>query len=150
MVVTAGVAGSSGANGRQTLLTYDDGGDDDGYRRSAADAPEPPTRTITTELGATLLVHIPDARERFTVAPTALGGGSAESIAPEDDASRFVDDLLRNGSVDLSSAEDIAPQLALLKEDEVRTGRQTHEVVDTPEGPLLKRRAFWCGFHYHH
>ncbi len=151
MVVTAGVAGSSGdANGRQTLLTYDDGGDDDGYRRSAVDAPELPTRTITTELGATLLVHIPDARERFTVAPTALGGGSAESIAPEDDASRFVDDLIQAGAVDLSSAEDIAPQLALLKEDEVRTGRQTHEVVDTPEGPLLKRRAFWCGFHCHH
>jgi hypothetical protein len=150
MVVTAGVAGSSGgANGRQTLLTYDDG-DDDGYRRSAADAPEPPTRTITTELGATLLVQIPDGRERFTVAPTALGGGSAESIAPEDDASRFVDDLIRQGKVDLSLAEDIAPQLALLQEDEVRTGRQTHEVVATPEGALLKRLHFECGFHCHH
>jgi hypothetical protein len=150
MVLTAGVAGSSGANGRQTLLTYADGDDDDGYRRSAADAPEPPTRTITTELGATLLVQIPDARERFTVAPTALGGGSAETIAPEDDASRFVDDLIRRGSVDLSSAEDYAPQLALLKEDEVRSGRQTHEVVDTPDGLLLKRLHFDCGFHCHH
>lgn len=151
MVLTAGVAGSSGANGRQTLLTYADDDDDDGYRRSAADAPEPPTRTITTELGATLLVQIPDdARERFTVAPTALSGGSAETIAPEDDASRFVDDLIRNGSVDLSSAEDYAPQLALLKEDEVRSGRQTHEVADTPDGPLLKRLHFECGFHCHH
>jgi hypothetical protein len=151
MVLTAGVAGhSGGANGRQTLLTYDDGGDEDGYRRSAADAPEPPTRTITTELGATLLVRIPAVREHFSVAPTALGGGSAESIAPEDDASRFVDDLIQAGAVDLSSAEDIAPQLALLNEDEERTSRQTHEVVDTPEGPLLRRRAFSCSFHCHH
>jgi hypothetical protein len=150
-VLTAGVAGySGGANGRQTLLTYDDGGDEDGYRRSAVDAPEPPTRTITTELGATLLVRIPAVREHFSVAPTALGGGSAESIAPEDDASRFVDDQIKAGAVDLSSAQDIAPQLALLEEDEVRTGRQTHEVVDTPEGPLLKRRAIQCGFHCHH
>jgi hypothetical protein len=66
-----------------------------------------------------------------------------------------VADLIQQGRVDLSSAEDSSaedngPQLALLKEDEVRSGRQTHEVVDTPDGLLLKRLHFDCGFHCHH
>jgi hypothetical protein len=142
-----GMADFGGANGTQTLLTYDDG-DEDSYRRGAEDLPELPTRGISTDFGPALLVHVPEEIEPFAVAPAALDSGSVETPAPEDGARFFVEDLARKGRIDFGSVEGFAPELGAPPAG--RPHRQTHVLVDTPEGPVLERLLFDCGFHCHH
>ena len=51
------------------------GDEDDAPTRTAADAPELPTRTVVTGLGITIQVHVPAEPERFAVASARRGPG---------------------------------------------------------------------------
>jgi len=145
---TVGMAGVSGfgvsTGSTQILLSYDDG-EDDAYRRGAEDAPELPMHSVVTEFGLTLIVHAPAETERFAVASAAPDQGSVETLAPEDAARFFVEDLLRLGQVDLRTVQNIVPELSAAVD--VRRREKSHELVDTSEGPILKRRYFDCSFH---
>jgi hypothetical protein len=89
---------------------------------------------------APLLVHVPNEQKRFDVAASAPEGGSVETPEPQRDALTFVEDLIRLGGIDLGPAADGAADLSMPGE------AKTHELVDRPEGRLVKRLYFDCGF----
>jgi hypothetical protein len=138
----ADFGGFGGASGTQTLLTYDAQTEDDGYRRRFEDAPALPIEEVHGEYGldAPLLVHAPNEQKRFDVAASAPEGGSVETPEPQRDALSFVEDLIRLGGIDLGPAADGAADLSMPGE------AKTHELVDRPEGRLVKRLYFNCGF----
>lgn len=142
----AGMADFGGVGGTQ-VPTYN-GEFDDSYRHSFEDIPELPTRSISTDFGATLLVRIPEEPERFDVASAALDIGSVDTPSPEADARSFVEDLSRQGRVELAQVEGLAPGLDAPTDS--RPHRKTHTIVDTPEGKVLERLHFDCGFHCCH
>jgi hypothetical protein len=140
-----GMGGFSGrANGNRVLLTYE-GREDDGYRRGPEDAPELPVHTVSTNFGMTLLVYAPSEPERFGVTPAVLSGGAAATPAPEEVAHAFVEDLIQLGRIDLRSVQGRVP--AGLSAPSGDRSRKTHVVQETPEGLMLKRLHFDCGFH---
>lgn len=128
--------------GAQTLLTYSGEGEDDGYRRGFEDVPELEIGAIPIEFGldAPILAHMPDEGGHFAVAPAAPASGSIEAPQPEETALYFVEDLIRQGRVDLGPTDGGAAAL------DAPTADKTHELVDTSEGRLLERRYFDCGF----
>jgi hypothetical protein len=140
------LGGFGDASGAQTLLTYGDQAEDDGYRRRFEDAPELPVREVRGEYGldAPLLAHVPDEEKRFDVAAAALESGSVETTEPQEAALAFVEDLVRLGRIDLGPAADGAAALSAPAEE------KTHELVYTSEGWLVQRRFFDCGFRCHH
>jgi hypothetical protein len=141
----AGMAGIGGrVNGSHLLLTYDNQ-EGDAYRRGPEDAPALPTQSVSTDFGMTLLVHAPAEPERFTVTSAALGGDPAEPPAPEGAARAFIEDLLQLDRIDLRAVYGRVP-VELTAPSEGRS-RKTHTVQDGPEGPVLKRHHFDCGFH---
>jgi hypothetical protein len=141
----AGVFGP--VSGTQPPLTYN-GQEDDGYLRGLEDAPALPTQTITTDDGMTLLVHALAEPARFSVFPAALGGTSAEAATPDEAARAFVEDLIQLDRLDLQASHDRA---ALIASSDIRSRLQkTHVLRETPEGLVLKRHHFDCGFHSHH
>jgi hypothetical protein len=145
---TAGMGGmgelSGRANGNRVLLTYE-GREDDGYRRGPEDAPALPVYTVSTDFGMTLLVHAPAEPERFGVTPAMLSGSAAATPAPEEAAHTFVEDLIQVGRIDLRAVQGRMPAgLSTPSEDRAR---KTHVVRETPEGLILKRLHFDCGFH---
>jgi len=93
----------------------------------------------------TLLVHAPAEPERFAVASAAQSGGSAESLAPEEAARAFIEDLVQLDRIDLRAVYGRVP-VELTAQPEDRS-RKSHTVQETPEGPVLKRLHFDCGFH---
>jgi hypothetical protein len=141
----AGMGGIGGrVNGSQTLLTYDNQ-EEDAYRRGPDDAPALPTRSVSTDFGMTLLVHAPAEPERFAVASAALSGGSAEALAPEEAARAYIEDLVQLDRIDLRAVHGrVAVELTAPTE---HRSRKTHTVQEMPEGPVLKRLHFDCGFH---
>lgn len=153
VMVPAGASGmvglggfGGGAGGNPMLLAYN-GGDDDGYQRGPEDAPELPISPVSTEFGITFLVHAPEETERFTVAPAAFGG-LAEAPAPEQDAHSFVEDLIQLGRVDFGLAAGVVPAGFIAPSDE--RVQKTHVLMETPEGWVLKRVHFDCGFSCYH
>jgi len=141
----AGVFGPVG--GTQIRLTYN-GQEDDGYRRGPEDAPALPTQTVTTDDGMTLLVHAAAEPERFSVAYAALRGAPAVPASPDEAARAFIEDLVQLDRLDLQAVHD---RVALVSPSDARSRlRKTHVVRETPEGPVLKRHHFDCGFHSHH
>jgi hypothetical protein len=140
-----GMGGFSGrAHGNRVLLTSE-GREDDGYRRGPEDAPELPIHTISTDFGMTMLVHAPAEPERFGVTPAVLSGGAAATPAPEEVAQAFVEDLIQLGRIDLRSVQ--GAMSAGLSAPSADRPRKTHVVQETPEGLMLKRLHFDCGFH---
>jgi hypothetical protein len=137
-----GFPGLGGVGATQTRLTYN-GQEDDGYRRGPEDAPALPTQTITTDFGMALLAHAPMEPARFSVLPAALAGTSAEPSTPDEAARAFVEDLIQLDRLDLRAAHG---RMALIAPSDSRS-RKTHVVRETPEGLVLKRLHFDCGFH---
>ena len=65
-------------------------GDNEGYKKTGADAPALPLRPLATRFGVTLHVHMPSEPNRFGVAAAAVGGGAEQTTSPEEDARSFV------------------------------------------------------------
>jgi len=70
-------------------------GDNEGYKKTAKDAPTLPLRALTTRFGVTVHVHLPAEPNRFPVAAAALAGGFEKITSPEEDARSFVEDLIQ-------------------------------------------------------
>ena len=138
----ANIIGFAGGVGAQTLLAYD-GGDDQDYARGFGETHELATRAIAMDLGMDIMVHAPAEPERFNIASSAVGVDAEETLAPEDDARHFVEDLIQLGRIDYGSARGIAPQIGDLPSEEA--AEQTHVLEDTAEGQVLRRRHFDCG-----
>jgi hypothetical protein len=143
----AGPAGGRGVGGRaggsQFLLTYDNQ-EDDAYRRGPEDVPALPTRPVSTDFGMLLLVHAPAEPERFAVASASPRGGSATPPSPEEVALAFVEDLIQLDRVDLRAVPGRVP--VELSAPPAGRSRKTHIVREAPEGPVLERLHFDCGF----
>jgi hypothetical protein len=145
----------------QTLLAYDDE-IDESFRLNAEEAEELPTRPINTKFGLRLIVHAPDERELFAIAPVAFDSGSVQLPEPEEAALHYVEDLIQLGRIEISSISGISPEVNpmfgenahMLTEFGVLSGdggrNKTHVLVNTPDGLTLKRIQFDCGFHCRH
>lgn len=121
------------------------GDENDGYRRTARDAPELPTRRVVMHDGLTLEVHAPAESARFDVAPAARGIGPAALPDPDEDARAFVEDLVQRGQVDLEPARGVVAA-QLVPPDGRSASKKTHTLVAGVEGRLvLKRLHFNCG-----
>jgi hypothetical protein len=130
------------------------GMEDEGYKYGAEDAPELPTRAISTGFGLSLHVHLPDESERpaFAVASAAPATGQAREMPPDEDAQAFVEDLIQLARIDFESSRGILPS-ELLPTDQGGNSRKTHTLVPSENGPVLKRVQFQCGpgcRHGHH
>ncbi|HET6231686.1 MAG TPA: hypothetical protein VFE05_16550 [Longimicrobiaceae bacterium] len=128
-------------HGDEEPLGYDDGEWDDGHLRGFDDVPELPLMDAAPDLlgGVSLLVHGATHEARFSVAPAAPGVGSVEVPDPELAARAFLEDLLRLGRIDLGRAAAALPEL------EAPTRTKSHELAETDDGLVLKRRHFDCG-----
>src|SRR5207244_1542956 len=58
-------------------------GDNEGYKKTGADAPALPLRPLATRFGVTLHVHMPSEPNRFGVAAAAVAGGAERTTSPE-------------------------------------------------------------------
>jgi len=120
-------------------------GDNEGYKKTASDAPALPLRPITTRFGVTLHVHLPAEPQRFAVAAAALTGGSAESPSPEEDARSFIEDLIQLDRISHEGAADVIPA-ELTSPGEASPCDKTHRLVKQDGKTVLKRHHFDCGF----
>jgi len=85
-----------------------------------------------------LLVPAPAETKRFSVVGAGPDLGGAESPSHDQAARSFVEDLFRRDKVDLTEPAD--PSLTL---------HLSHAVRRTPEGLVLVRKSFDCGFGDH-
>jgi hypothetical protein len=128
------------ANGR---LQFE--GDNEGYKKTASDAPALPLRPITTRFGVTLHVHLPAEPQRFAVAAAALTGGSEESPSPEEDARSFIEDLIQLDRISHEGATDVIPA-ELTSPGEASPCDKTHRLIKQDGKTVLIRHHFDCGF----
>jgi hypothetical protein len=120
-------------------------GDNEGYKKTASDAPALPLRPITTRFGITLHVHLPAEPHRFAVAAATLAGGSEDSPSPEEDARSFVEDLIQLDRISHEGAPDVIP-IELTSPGEASPCDKTHRLVKEDGKTVLKRHHFICGF----
>jgi hypothetical protein len=119
--------------------------DDDAHTRSAEDAPDLPTRTVTTTLGIAVEVHAPAEQERFAVA-SATRGVQEVHRTPNDDAASFVEDLIQLGRIETESVQGVAGVALIGLADTGHRHRKTHTLVGGDGGAfVLKRLHFDCG-----
>jgi hypothetical protein len=125
------------------LLTL--GGESDGYRRAAADAPELPTRSLATQFGLTLEVHAPAETSRFGAASAVVGVARTQARKPEDEALAYVEDLIQLGKIDFEPARSlVGPELSA--PDPRAASKATHTLLVVGEDKArLKRLHFNCG-----
>src|SRR5262249_13099095 len=120
-------------------------GDNEGYKKSAQDAPALPLRPLTTRCGFPLHVHMPAEPSRFAVAAAALVGGSEKTFSPEEDARSFVEDLIQLDRISHEGAPGVIPA-ELTAPGEAAPCDKTHYLVRDDGRTVLKRRHFDCGF----
>jgi hypothetical protein len=120
-------------------------GDNEGYKRTARDAPALPLRPLTTRFGITFHVHMPAEPNRFAVAAAALAGGSEQTYSPEEDARSFVEDLVQLDRISQEGAQGVLPA-ELTAPGEVGPCGKTHRLMKEDSKAVLKRHHFDCGF----
>jgi hypothetical protein len=88
-----------------------------------------------------LICHAPAEPKRFAVSSAATDSRSVESPSHDRAAAVFAESLFRRGRVDVGgvSGAEMAPSSA--------SSHKTHELRDEPDGLVLSRRLFDCGFH---
>jgi hypothetical protein len=121
-------------------------GDNEGYKKTAKDAPTLPVRPLTTRFGITLHVHMPAEPNRFGVASAALAGGFEKTFSAEEDARSFVEDLIQLDRISHENAKGIVPT-ELTAPDGMRASSKTHMLVQENGKTVLKRHHFTCGCH---
>jgi hypothetical protein len=137
----AGLGAFGGAEAK-SVITYD--GDDQDYAHGFGATQELPLRSIPTDLGITVMCHVPDEPERFNVGPSIMDPVRSPTVSPEEDASDFVKSLIQLDRVEMGSVRGIAPGFGdLPKKDETR---KTHVLEERSDGVVLTRRHFDCGF----
>lgn len=134
-----GIAGAA----RARHLQFD--GDNEGYKKTGADAPVLPLRPLTTRFGVTLHVHMPSESNRFGVAAAAVAGGAEQGTSAEEDARSFVEDLIQLGRVADEGAPGVIPT-ELIPPTTVYPTDKTHRLVKEDGKVVLKRHHFCCGF----
>jgi hypothetical protein len=120
-------------------------GDNEGYKKTASDAPALPVRPVLTRFGVTLHVHLPAEPHRFAVAAAAVSGGCAEGQSPEEDARSFIEDLIQLDRIAHEGAPGVIPAELASPGDHPPCHR-THYLVKEDGRAVLKRRHFDCGF----
>jgi hypothetical protein len=120
-------------------------GENDGYKKTAQDAPKLPLRPILTRFGIALHVHMPIEGARFPVAAAALTGGSEQISSGEEDAHSFVEDLIQLDKIDHKGATDAIPA-ELTSPGEASPSDKTHYLVREDGKTILRRHHFDCGF----
>jgi hypothetical protein len=121
------------------VLSYN-GTSDDSHLHGFEDAPELPSRKVTAEfMGVSILMHLPEEKQQLTAASAARDAGSVEAVSAERAGRCFLEDLIRLGRVDLTVASGAA---AVLR---APSGKKTHVLESTKDGPVLKRIYFDCG-----
>jgi hypothetical protein len=120
-------------------------GDNEGYKKTANDAPALPLRPLTTRFGITLHVHLPAEPNRFPVEAAALTGGFEKITSPEEDARSFVEDLIQLDRISHEGAPGVIPA-ELTTPGEAAPCERTHRLVKEDDKTVLKRHHFDCGF----
>jgi hypothetical protein len=122
---------------------------DDGYEKTAAEAPTLPTRTISSPLGIAMQVHAPAEVSRAAAAAAAPAGDGDRT--PDEDAAAFVENLMMLGRIAMdrttgavAPAGMVAPAGVVAEES---NSRRTHTLVQEDGKLTLKRLHFDCGFH---
>jgi hypothetical protein len=87
-----------------------------------------------------LLVRAPSQPRRFAVSAAAFGVGSVTPSNSEHAARAFVEDLLQRGQIDIGGAGH--PEVRIVHPHTFKT----HRLVSSPEGQMLSRILFDCGF----
>ena len=87
-----------------------------------------------------LLVRAPSQPRRFAVAAAAFGVGSVTPSNSEHAARAFVEDLMERGHIDIGGAGQ--PGVRIVHPHTFKT----HRLVSSPEGLMLTRILFDCGF----
>jgi hypothetical protein len=103
----------------------------------------PPIALSAAEYGLgdrPLLVRAPSDPRRFTALAAAFGVGSSTPSNSEHAARAFVEDLLQRGHIDIGDAGQ--PGRRIVHPHVFKT----HRLVPTPEGLMLTRILFDCGF----
>jgi hypothetical protein len=87
-----------------------------------------------------LIVHAPSEPKRFAVSGAATDSRSVETPSHDRAAAVFAESLFRRGRVDVSGVRgaELAPSSP--------RSHKTHELREDPEGLVLSRRLFDCGF----
>jgi hypothetical protein len=134
---------SSVVSGGTRQVRFD--GDNEGYKKTARDAPDLPIRPLTIPFGATLHVHLPAEPNRFAVAAAAITGGSEKTLGPEEDARSFVEDLIQLDRISHEGASGLIPT-ELTAPGKAAPSEKTHYVAQEDGRAVLKRRHFDCGF----
>jgi hypothetical protein len=120
-------------------------GDNEGYKKTAKDAPELPLRALITRFGVTLHVHMPAEPNRFAVAAAAVTGGSEKTFSPEEIARSFIEDLIQLDRISQEGAAGVIPP-ELTTPGKAAPSDKTHYLVREDGKTVLKRRHFDCGF----
>ena len=124
-------------------------GDNEGYKKTAKDAPELPLRPLTTRFGVTFHVHMPAEPNRFAVSAAALAGGPEKMFSPEEDARSFVEDLIQQDRIAHENAPDVIP-VELIGPGKAAPCDRTHYLVKDDGKIVLKRHHFDCGLRCRH
>jgi hypothetical protein len=119
-------------------------GDNEGYKKTAKDAPVLPLRPLATRFGVTFYVHLPAEPSRFAVAAAAVTGGSEKTYSPEEDARSFVEDLIQLDRI-AHEVTGIIPA-ELTAPGKSSPCAKTHRLVKEDNKAVLKRHHFDCGF----
>jgi hypothetical protein len=88
-----------------------------------------------------LLVRAPSQPRRFAASAAAFGVGSVTPSNSEHAARAFVEDLMERGHIDIGGAGQ--PGVRIVHPHTFKT----HRLVPSPEGLVLTRILFDCGFH---
>lgn len=137
-----GAAFGVAAAGRGRHLRFD--GDNEGFKKTAQDAPALPVRPLATRFGVTIHAHLPAEPKRFGVVSASVGGGAERSRSAEEDARSFVEDLIQQGRIDTRDAPGAIPD-ELLPPGDPYPADLTHRLVEEDGKVVLKRRHFDCG-----
>ncbi|QJW97345.1 gluzincin family metallopeptidase [Frigoriglobus tundricola] len=120
-------------------------GDNEGYKKTGADAPRLPLHPLTTRYGATFHVHMPSEPSRFGVAAAAVSGGAEPRTSAEEDARSYAEDLIQLGCISQEDVPGVIPA-ELFAPGTSDPSDQTHYLVKEDGKVVLKRRHFCCGF----
>ena len=118
--------------------------DNEGYRKTAKDAPSLPLRLITTRFGASFYIHMPTEPNRFTVVAAALDNKPEASLTPEEDARSFIEDLIQLDQISADNGQAVIPP-ELFTPGSTQTSARTHRLITLDGKNVLKRVRFICG-----
>jgi hypothetical protein len=120
-------------------------GDNEGYKKTARDAPTLPVRPVTTGFGVTLHVHLAAEPPRFAVVAAGIGTPAGQTLGPEEEARSFIEDLIQLDRISHEGAPGVIPA-ELTSPDETSPSQKTHRLVKDDGRTVLKRDHFDCGF----